>query len=377
MADSDRSAFDAHMMAVALAMARRGLGLTAPNPSVGCVVANEMSGEIIARAATARGGRPHAETIALAEAGARARGATLYVTLEPCSHTGQTGPCADQIVASGITRVVAAIEDPDPRVAGRGLEKLRTADIDVQRGLCQAEARWLTRGHIVRVTERRPFVTLKLALNFAGEVPRGHGGVARIVTGQEANARGHLLRAQNDAILVGSGTVRDDDPRLTCRLPGLQSRSPVRVVLSRNLEISPDAKLILTAGDVPVWLMCSATLAQTGHNRFHSSSVEMIGVAQVGGRLWLPDVLEKLVARGITRLLVEGGPLTWRAFADNGIVDDVSLFIAGHARQNSEQEARAFLKNILGETAFALKGTDVLGADRLWRFSCQNSREGT
>lgn len=375
MSLSDRSAFDAHMMAAAIAMARRGLGLTAPNPPVGCVLAIETTGEIIARAVTAPGGRPHAETIALAEAGPRAIGATLYVTLEPCSHIGQTGPCADQIIAAGVKRVVVGIEDPDPRVAGRGLERLRAAGIDVQRGVLAGEARWITRGHIVRVTERRPFITLKLALTSEGQVPRGHHGVAKIVTGAEANARGHLLRAQNDAILVGSGTVRDDDPRLTCRLPGLQSRSPVRVVLSRNLDFSPEAKLIKTAGCVPVWLMCGTSHSPQSRERLRSASAEIITIGEVGGRLWLPDVMEALVARGITRLLVEGGPLIWRAFVCHGLADEVHLFLAGHARQSSERDARTHIENILGPVPLAFERTDVLGADRLWRFRWQ-TKEG-
>ena len=206
------SAFDIHMMRIALTMARRGLGLTAPNPSVGAVIANEQTGEVIARGVTAPGGRPHAETRAIRDAGERARGATIYVTLEPCSHHGKTGPCADAIVAAGLKRAVVAIEDPDPRVAGRGLDKLRAAGIEVVRGIGADEARWITRGHIVRVTERRPFITLKLALDADGNVPRGAVGTPRFVTSPDARAHGHLLRAEADAILVGTGTVQAENP---------------------------------------------------------------------------------------------------------------------------------------------------------------------
>ena len=186
---------DAQMMSIALRMAERGLGDTAPNPSVGAVIVDAATGEVIARATTARGGRPHAETIAIAAAGDRARGATIYVTLEPCSHQGRTGPCADAIIAAGIQRAVVAIEDPDPRVSGRGLDKLRAAGIEVERGVGAAEARWLTRGHIVRITERRPFVTLKLALDGSGEIARGDGVSPVWVTGEISRAHGMLLRA--------------------------------------------------------------------------------------------------------------------------------------------------------------------------------------
>ncbi|MET0408489.1 MAG: bifunctional diaminohydroxyphosphoribosylaminopyrimidine deaminase/5-amino-6-(5-phosphoribosylamino)uracil reductase RibD, partial [Hyphomicrobium sp.] len=241
------SAFDAEMMAIALRMAERGLGETAPNPAVGAVIADEATQEIIARATTARGGRPHAETQAIAIAGDRARGATIYVTLEPCSHHGRTAPCADAILAAGLRRAVVAIEDPDPRVAGRGLDRLRQSGVVVDRGIGAAQARWITRGHIVRITERRPLVTLKLALDAHGEIARGSGSAPVWVTGEPARLHGMLLRKEFDAILVGSATVRDDDPELTCRLPGLLDRSPVRIVLSRSLDLSPDAKLFRSA----------------------------------------------------------------------------------------------------------------------------------
>jgi diaminohydroxyphosphoribosylaminopyrimidine deaminase / 5-amino-6-(5-phosphoribosylamino)uracil reductase len=365
MTTEDRSAFDAHMMAIALTMARRGLGQTAPNPSVGAVVADEAAGVVIARAVTAPGGRPHAETIAITEAGPRARGATLYVTLEPCSHHGQTGPCADAIIAAGIKRVVVAIEDPDPRVAGRGLDKLRAAGIEVDRGIGAVEARWITRGHIVRVTERRPFVTLKMATAADGSVPRGAVGKPQWVTGETARAHGQLLRAQADAILVGAGTVRDDDPKLTCRLPGLTSRSPVRVVLSRDLDISPASKLIKTAGCVPVWLMCGQGADPSRRAALAAGGAEAIGVTEVAGKLWLPAVMEALVARGITRLLVEGGPTMWRAFADASLVDEVALYMAGHCANT----AMATLAERLGDIPLTLLDETQVGPDTLWRFA--------
>ena len=198
--------FDHHMMGIALTLARRGFGTTAPNPSVGAVIADEATGEVIARGLTRPGGRPHAETQALERAGERARGATLYVTLEPCAHHGKTPPCADAVIAAGIRRVVIGAGDPDPRVAGEGSARMRAAGILVETGLLADEADWVTRGHILRVTEQRPFVQLKMALSAEGHVPRGKGGAPKFVTGAEARAAGHLLRAEADAILVGSGT---------------------------------------------------------------------------------------------------------------------------------------------------------------------------
>ena len=363
MSSPTPSAFDAHMMSIALMMARRGLGQTAPNPSVGAVIVDETSGEVIARAVTAAGGRPHAETLAIAKAGVRARGATLYVTLEPCSHHGQTGPCADAIIAVGIARVVVATEDPDPRVAGRGLDRLRAAGIEVVRGAGAAEARWITRGHIVRVTERRPFVTLKMALGADGKVPRGTDGAPQWITGEIARAHGQLLRARHDAILVGAGTVGDDDPQLTCRLPGLTKRSPVRVVLSRDLSISASCKLAKTARCVPVWLMCGPGADPARRASFEAQGCEVMTVGEVGGRLWLPSVMEALVARGMTRVLVEGGATIWRAFANASLVDEVALFMAGHCANT----AMAAICDRLGDAPLAVFDETQLGPDTLWQ----------
>ena len=358
------------MMDVALMMARRGLGLTRPNPSVGAVIADEATGEVIARAVTAPGGRPHAETQAIAAAGMRARGATMYVTLEPCSHVGQTGPCADAIIAAGIRRVVCAIEDPDPRVAGRGLDRLRAAGVEVVRGVGAQEARWITRGHIVRVTERRPFVTLKLALDANGEVPRGKDGAPRWATGPLARAHGHLLRAETDAILVGSGTVRDDDPDLTCRLPGLEARSPVRVALARDLDISIESKIVQTARATPTWLV--AAHAPPRKAEFQALGAEVIEAGVVQGKLWLPSVMDALVARGVTRLLVEGGPTLWRAFADAGLYDEIALFMAG----GDEAAARSALGSRLGHLPLALENQMRLETDTFWRFRRQPAKQG-
>lgn len=376
MPPADRSAFDAHMMGIALSMARRGWGLTAPNPSVGAVIADEATGEVIACAVTAPGGRPHAETIAIREAGARAKGKSIYVTLEPCSHHGKTGPCAEAIVAAGLKRAVVAILDPDPRVAGRGLETLRAAGVDVVRGVLADEARWVTRGHIVRVTERRPFITLKLAVDAKGDVPRGEGGVPRFVSSPDGRAHGHLLRAEADAILVGSGTVEADNPELTCRLPGLKDQSPLRVVLSRSLALADTIRLLDDARAVPVLLFAGFEADAKRKRAVEARGAEVVEVQTVGETLWLPAVMEALVARGITRLLVEGGPKVWRAFAEHALADEVALYIAGGAASSTADDALAFAERWLGPAPLEIHENRSLGPDRLWRLRWARGPKG-
>lgn len=356
------------MMAIALTMARRGLGLTAPNPSVGAVIADEQTGEVIARAVTARGGRPHAEPQAIAAARERARGKTIYVTLEPCSHFGKTPPCADAIIAGGLKRAVIAIEDPDPRVAGRGLDRLRAAGLTVARGVGAEQARWITRGHVVRVTERRPLVTLKLALDAGGGVPRGDGTQPAFVTSQQARAHGHLLRAMNDAILIGSGTLKADNPALTCRLPGLQTRTPLRVVLSKQLRVPPAARLFDDARAFPVLCVSGFGGDEQLRSALAAKGVELAQVTTVAGQLWLPAVMEALVARGITRLLVEGGPAIWRAFADNALADEVIVYMAeGASIGGKPQDILTHAARWLGPLPLAIADTRVIGPDRLWQ----------
>lgn len=350
--------FDSAMMLIALRLARRGIGATAPNPAVGAVIADENSGKVVGRGWTQPGGRPHAETEAIRRAGPAAKGRTLYVTLEPCSHVGQTGPCADAVIAAGLRRVVAAIEDPDPRVAGRGLDRLRRAGVTVARGLHAAEARWVTRGHIVRVTQRRPLVTIKMALAADGSVPRGGRGQPQWVTGPLARAHGHLLRAEADAILVGGATVRDDDPRLDCRLPGLGGRSPVRVVLSRQLDIPLDGALVASARQIPLWLVCGPGAPAERAAAFAARGAVVITVAEVGGGVWLPAVMEQLVARGITRLLVEGGPAVWRAFARASLADEIVIYQPGAGSAAADHA-------VIGAAAFGFDTSAVAGWRRL------------
>jgi diaminohydroxyphosphoribosylaminopyrimidine deaminase/5-amino-6-(5-phosphoribosylamino)uracil reductase len=373
-APADRDRFDHHLMGIALGMARRGLGRTSPNPSVGAVLVDPATGEILARAVTANGGRPHAEPLVIAAARARCpdrvRGATLYVTLEPCSHHGRTPPCADGVIAAGIGRVVCGVEDPDPRVAGRGLHRLREAGIIVTRGVRGEEARTVTAGHICRVAQRRPFVQLKLALDGNGNVPRGTGSAPTFVTSPEARALGHLLRAQSDAILVGRGTVAADDPELTCRLPGMAARSPHRVVLARDgLDIAR-TRLAATMSIAPVTVMAGSSLAAETRAAITAAGAELATVAVVGEGLWLPAVLEHLTEGGTTRLLVEGGPSVWRAFARAGLVDEVVLFVAGagmgSAAVSGAPAPSALVARHLGPLSLTITDHRTIGTDRVW-----------
>jgi len=351
--------FDLAMMRIALRMAERGLGTAAPNPAVGAVIADEATGEVIARGWTQPGGRPHAETEALGRAGARARGTTLYVTLEPCAHHGQTPPCTDAVIAAGVRRVVIGVGDPDPRTAGEGIARLRDAGLTVSVGVLDREARWVTLGHILRITEQRPLVTLKLATDAAGAVAPGDGGAPRWVTGPDARAAGHLLRAEADAILVGAGTVAADNPELTCRLPGLAARSPVRIVLGGSNRLDPAARLFATARTVPVIVYRDGTnLAED--RQLEASGAEVVPLPESS----LPAVLAHLAGRGLTRLLVEGGPKVWRSFAEAGLVDEVVLFMAGHG---GTSDALRALEAHLGAIALEMADRRPVGPDTMWR----------
>jgi len=313
---------DERFMLLALALGRRGLGRTWPNPAVGAVVVKD--GIIVGRGWTQPGGRPHAEPEALKRAGEAARGAMLYVTLEPCSHFGKSPPCADAIIASGISRVVSAIEDPNPEVAGQGHAKLRAAGITVDIGLCAAEAARDHAGHFRRIRDRRPHVVLKLAVSADDKIgAAGHKPVA--ITGEAARNRVHLLRAQSDAVLVGIGTVLADDPLLTCRLPGMEARSPVRVVLDRALRILGTSRLVHSARQTPLWLITSETAEAAAAMKLGAAGAQVIRVAATGARLDLKAVLRALADKGITRLMVEGGARVASAFVSAGLADEIWL----------------------------------------------------
>jgi diaminohydroxyphosphoribosylaminopyrimidine deaminase / 5-amino-6-(5-phosphoribosylamino)uracil reductase len=323
------SAADARFMGLALALGRRGLGNTWPNPAVGAVLVRDDGGgaRIVGRGWTQPGGRPHAEIEALHRAGAAARGANMYVTLEPCSHHGKTPPCADAIVAAGIARVVSALEDPNPKVAGEGHARLAAAGIAVEVGVGADAARRDHAGHIRRIRDHRPHVTLKLAMSSDGKAGLA-GRRPATITGEAARDRVHLLRAQHDAILIGIGTALADDPLLTCRLPGMAARSPVRIVLDSELRLPPAGRLASTAREVPAWLFAAEDAPAAAEQLLRGRGVEIMRAHGRGGRLDPAVVLAALAERGITRLMVEGGPTVAAALVAADLVDEAHLFRA-------------------------------------------------
>lgn len=391
------AAEDARFMAAAIRLSLRNLGNTSTNPSVACLIVRD--GVVLGSAVTAPGGRPHAEPQALAEAGAAARGATAYVTLEPCSHYGKTPPCTNALIAAGVARVVVSVTDPDERVAGRGLAMLRDAGIAVETGVLDAEGRAALAAYLMRQTRKRPHVTLKLAVSVDGMIGRaGAGQVA--ITGPVSRGQVHVLRAETDAILVGIGTALADDPELTCRLPGLEGRSPVRIVLDPRLELPVTSKLALTARDVPVIVVAGRETKAGGvadmpdvagaappsglpHKAEttgtpHESSVAIppdaetfharrVALEAAGVEVLTCDprrldaLLPALATRGISSLLVEGGARTMRSFLAAGLVDRIQLF-TGPEPIGGGGIASPFVSGRMPQ-GFLLRRTACYGAD--------------
>jgi diaminohydroxyphosphoribosylaminopyrimidine deaminase/5-amino-6-(5-phosphoribosylamino)uracil reductase len=356
-------ALDLRFMQLALALGRRGLGRTWPNPAVGAVVVKD--GVILGRGWTQPGGRPHAETEALKRAGKDAKGATLYVTLEPCSHQGKTPPCADAIIRAGIARVVASMEDPNPEVAGQGHARLRERGVVVEVGLGGEEAARTHVGHVRRIREGRPHVLLKLAVSSDGKAGLP-GRKPAAITGEAARARVHQMRAENDAILVGIGTVLSDDPHLTCRLPGMIERSPVRVVLDAKLRIPLATSIVGTARDTPTWVFTTSSSSPVAHDILKAKGVEVVRVGGNGGRLDLAAVLQALGARGITRLMVEGGPTVAAAFLAADLVDEVALFRSPNPLGEGIDALEGMpLTALTRSTRLKPAETEQIGADKL------------
>lgn len=365
----------------ALALARRGLGNVWPNPAVGCVLVREnesgeetggRAGRVVGRGWTQPGGRPHAETEALRRAGALAQGATAYVTLEPCSHHGATPPCADALIAAGVARVVAAIEDPDARVAGLGFARLAVAGIEVLRGVGADEAAEINAGFFLRVRAGRPLVTLKLASTLDGRIA-APDGESRWITGEDARARAHVLRAEHDAIMVGSGTALVDDPELTCRLPGFAGgrRPPVRIVMDGRLRLSPASRLARTAAATPTWVVTAEGADATKKKALAALGVEIVEVpAGADGRIDAKAAFAALGLRGLTRVLVEGGGTLAAALLKADLVDRMAWFhaptvLGGEGRPAVGALALAALAEM---PRFAPVARTVAGADGLVTF---------
>ena len=348
-------------MALALALAGRGLGNVAPNPAVGCVIVQGST--IVGRGHTQPGGRPHAERVALDRAGTAARGATAYVTLEPCGHHGATPPCAAALAAAGVARVVSALTDPDPRVSGRGHAQLRAAGVQVDEGVMEAEARALNAGFLLRVTHGRPWLTLKLALTLDGRIATA-SGASRWITGPLARRMVHALRARHDAVMVGVGTVLADDPDLTVRDIGAP-RQPVRVVLDSQLRLPADSRLVRSAAQVPVWLCHTAP-------RRRMAGLRLIGCAPgADGRVDPADALRQLAGAGLTRVFCEGGGTLAASLLAADLVDELVCFSAGRvfgAGGTPAVAAGALAPRLPSAPAFELCESRAVGDDLMHRW---------
>ena len=317
---------DIQHMRNALDLATGGAGWVSPNPLVGCVLVRQ--GEIVGRGYHQRFGGPHAEIHALRDAGDQARGATLYVTLEPCCHTGKTPPCTDAILESQVERVIVAMRDPNPRVDGGGLSRLEKAGVGVTVGLCEAAARRLNEAFIKHITTQQPFVTGKSAITLDGKIATRTGS-SRWITGETARAVGHQMRHASDAIMVGIGTASQDDPQLTTRIPGQLVSNPLRVVVDSNLRLSPEARVADVAEDRRTLVATTEQAPVTRAQALQERGVEVIRLpAQSDGRVDLSKLCKALGERGIASLLVEGGAALTTALLEQHLIDKMVFFVA-------------------------------------------------
>jgi diaminohydroxyphosphoribosylaminopyrimidine deaminase/5-amino-6-(5-phosphoribosylamino)uracil reductase len=362
-------------MRAALALARRGLGGVWPNPAVGCVIvapgegARTSSHRVVGRGWTQPGGRPHAETEALRRAGSAAKGATAYVSLEPCAHHGKTPPCADALVAAGLARVVIATGDRDPRVAGKGVAMLRGAGVAVVEGMLATEAEELNAGFFMRLAEGRPLVTLKLATSLDSRIATATGE-SQWITGERSRARAHLMRAEHDAILIGAGTAIADDPLLTCRLPGMAQRSPIPIVVDGGRRVPVTARLFAHARERKTILATRAVPpeARAPLDALEARGVEILQLPEdAPGHVDLAALLRALGEKGLTRVMVEGGGGMGAALLRLGLVDRIAWFRAPILLGGDGVPAVAELglPRLADAPAFERTGVESLGDDLL------------
>ncbi len=359
------AAIDDQHMRAALSLGARGLGETWPNPAVGCVIAH--GARVVGRGRTAPGGRPHAETEALGMAGEAARGATAYVTLEPCSHHGHTPPCAEALIAAGIGRVVVTMLDPDPRVSGRGVARLRAAGMAVSVGLLATEAAMAHAGFLCRVRQGRPLVTLKLASTLDGRIAT-RTGQSQWITGTLARREAHRLRATHDAILVGAGTVAADNPRLTCRLPGARARALVRVVADSQLRTALTSALVVSAAREPLWMLAREDADPERVRAFTGAGARVITCRPGPLGIDLADALRRLGDAGITRVLAEGGAELAASLLRASLVDRAAWFHApGVIGGDGYEAVRGFgIADLPDMPGFETQACLSVGADRVW-----------
>ena len=362
----------AHMGA-ALALARRGLGATWPNPAVGCVLVRD--GRVVGRGTTAPGGRPHAEVVALAAAGDAARGATAYVSLEPCSHHGKTPPCADALIGAGVARVVIATSDPDPRVNGGGVARLRAAGVEVREGVLAQAGREMIAGFAMRVRAGRPLVTLKLASSLDGRIAT-RGGQSQWITGSAARRAAHALRGRADAVLVGVGTVLADDPALTCRIAGMKPVPMVRVVADSHLRTPHASQLVATARLHPTWILHRDGADPARMAFLREQGVSLMQLPGGGSGVDLAAGLAELGRAGITRLLVEGGGQIAAALLRARLVDRLAWFHApGVIGGDGWPSAAAFgIEGLDAMPRFTRLAARPVGEDMLSEFAAPEER---
>ncbi len=358
---------DERFMRLTLALGRRNLGRTWPNPAVGAVIVKD--GVIVGRGWTQAGGRPHAETQALKRAGKLAEGATMYVSLEPCAHKGKTPPCADAIIRAGVARVVSAMQDPNPEVAGGGHTKLTEKGIRVDIGLGANEARRIHAGHVRRITDSRPHVMLKMAVS-ADEKVAAAGRQPVAISGEAARERVLQMRSHYDAILVGIGTVIADNPALTCRLPGMLERSPIRVVLDSQLKVPMASHVIATAGETPTWVFGSGSASTIAEEILTDRGAKVFRVGSKDGRLDLADVLRVLGGEGITRVMVEGGPTVAASLVKADLVDEAVLLRSEKSigPDGIDPLTDMPFRVLTHSVNLAMCGSEQLGSDRIEYF---------
>jgi len=370
----EQAELDRRFMAAALALGRRNAGHTWPNPAVGTVIVryDGRTPIVVARGWTAEGGRPHAEVRALAQAGEAARGATCYVSLEPCAHFGRTGPCSNALINAGVGRVVSAFDDPNPLVFGRGLARLEAAGIQVTSGVLTERARRDHAGHVRRMVDGRPHVRLKLAISADGAIGReGTGNLP--ISGPMAKARTYVLRTETDAVLIGVGTALADDPLLTCRIPGLEGRSPVRVVLDPTARLPLDSRLVRTAYEAPLWVVVGPDAPRERVNALAEAGATIVSrLIRPSGYLDLHDVLRGLADRGLTTVLVEGGARVARSFVEADLVDEAIVYRSKTVVGAGAVPALDGIdpETVFGQPAFAILDETLAGEDRvthLWR----------
>ncbi|MEM9854447.1 MAG: bifunctional diaminohydroxyphosphoribosylaminopyrimidine deaminase/5-amino-6-(5-phosphoribosylamino)uracil reductase RibD [Pseudomonadota bacterium] len=352
---------DARFMHMALALGRRAEGMAWPNPAVGCVIVK--AGRVLGRGWTQPGGRPHAEPTALVQAGAAAQGATAYVSLEPCAHHGKTPPCSQALIDAKLARVVYAIADPDPRVAGQGAAMLRQASIEVRDDVLKEEAARAHRGFFQRLTTGRPRLTLKLASSFDGRIATATGE-SQWITGPLARRAVHAARARHDAILVGAGTARADNPMLSVRDMGPR-RQPVRVVTSRRLDLPLDGHLATTANDIPLWLFHGKDASAAARQAWSERGARLFEVPLTGRQIDVAALLKTLGEAGLTSIFCEGGGALAASLLAADLVDDLIGFTAGIALGAEGQPSIGAmgLDRLAEAPRFKLLGTRRIGAD--------------